>query len=123
MRWMAWAVVGWVVAAPAAQASEFTCVSGNRIEKSGSTVGSWDDQGSDWRIEKGSSTVGFAKKSGSDWRIETSGAKTLGFLKSGKITSAGGSTIGDIGDAKSLASGCPDEIAAALLLLRKEGKF
>jgi hypothetical protein len=105
-------------------AAEFVCVaSGQRIERSGSTVGGWRAQGSDWRIEKSSSTVGYAKKAGSDWRIETSGASTLGYLKGSRIESSGGSTIGSLSDATSFAAGCPDEVAVALWILKKEGKF
>jgi len=107
-----------------ALAAEFTCVvSGQRIERSGSTVGAWRAQGSDWRIEKSSSTVGYAKKAGSDWRLETSGASTIGYLKGTRIESSGGSTVGSLSDATSFAAGCPNEVAVALWLLRREGKY
>ena len=104
-------------------AAEYKCAS-NRIEKSGSTYGSYKSSGSDWSIEKGSSTVGYAKKQGSDWRIENSGSSTIGYFRAGsRIESSGSSSLGVLRDAQRFAKGCPSEVAVALWLLKREGKL
>jgi hypothetical protein len=110
-----------VASSSPAVAADYQC-KGDRIEKSGSTWGYAKDSNGDYRIEKGGSSIGWAKKAGSDWRIETFGGSTLGWLKSGRIESAGGSTITSIDTAKSFCD-CPEPIAAALYILNREGRL
>ena len=115
-------LAGTLLLAGAARAEEFKCVGGERIEKGSSTWGSAKSANGDWRIEKGSSTIGWARRANGDWRIESAGGSTIGWLKSGRIESAGGSTRASLSDAKSLAS-CDDPVAAALWVLKHEGKL
>jgi hypothetical protein len=102
-------------------AAEFKCI-GERIEKNGSSWGYAKMSGSDYRIEKGSSTIGYAKKRNSKWAIEDSGSSTLAWLNGNTIEKFNGSSWTSLNDAKSLCDG-PDPVAAAIWVLKQNGKF
>ena len=103
-------------------AAEFEC-KGERIERNGSTWGyAKNYSGSDYRIEKGSYTIAFVKKQGSKWRIEDTAKTTLGWLNGSTIEKPNGSSWTSLSTAKSLCKG-PDEIAAALWVLKQHNKL
>ncbi len=117
---LAGALALFVLAAPAG-AQEYRC-SGERIEKGSSTWGHARSAGSDLRIEKGSNSIAWVRRAGSDWRIETFAGNTIGWLKSGRIEKPNGSTWTSLSDA-TLLFGCPDPVAAALWILKQNGKL
>jgi hypothetical protein len=112
------ATVVFAVSLPAF-AADYKC-SGNRVEKSGSTVYTYRTSGSDYAIEKGGSTKGNAVKRGSNYAVEVGGS-TQATIEGGKILK-GGSTWASVSDATRVYD-CPDVVAATLWVLEKNGKL
>jgi hypothetical protein len=102
-----------------ALAADYKC-SGNRVEKSGSTIYTYRTSGSDYAIEKGGSTKGNAVKRGSNYAVEVGGS-TQATIENGKILK-GGSTWASVSDAQREYD-CPDVVAATLWVLEKNGKL
>lgn len=105
-----------------ARAPEFRVVSGERIEKSQSTWGYAKKSNDDLRIEKGSDSIAWVKKRNSKWAIETFGGSTLAWINGGRIEKYNGETWTDLATARKFVDG-PDEVAAALWVLRQLGKI
>lgn len=107
------------VFATAAIAADYRC-SGDRLEKSGSTVGKYRESGSDYYFEKAGSTLGKASKSGSTYRIEIGGSTVA--TVNGKRIEKGGSSWSTVDEARREFD-CPDIVAAGFWVLKKNGKF
>jgi hypothetical protein len=100
-----------------ALAADYKC-SGDRVEKGGSTQYTVRTSGSDLSIEKGGSTKGRAVKRGSKYYVEVGGS-TVATFENGKIEK-GGSSWATVSDAQRDFD-CPDEVAATLWVLTKNG--
>ncbi len=98
-------------------AGDYKC-SGNRIEKSGSTVYSFRQSGDEIVAEKGGSTKGKAVKRGSKWYVEIGGS-TQATFENGKIEK-GGSSWATVSDAQREYD-CSAEVAATFWVLEKQG--
>lgn len=102
-------------------AADFKCI-GERIEKSGSTWGTFKESGSEYRIEKSGYTIARVINRSGKWAVEDTGSNTLAWINGSRIEKQNGSSWADLSDAKSFCDG-PDQVAAAMWVLSKLGKL